>query len=581
MPSLLLVATATFHAGSDRPCLASHLLGALLFLEETFVATIRPLRFPPLTRFQKQYLNLRTLYPLDGTAYVGTPSSLFPPDIDSSRECKKEGLTTKGDKQRLSLPLCLVPPPPPLGRTATQETKARLEHRMRKLRPLRDLVFELFLSDDHQKRGLFAQFDAEKQRLKEGNGGSRYPSGAGNGGEVGGGGPGDSGPGEGGAGDGSAGGGEDRFNDLFGVMHRLGIIAEEITAIDDAPEDSTEAAEDDDGAAERGESGGGGGGGGTATADMSSVLAWAFWRTSDGGATIKGRPRGPSRTGSMRFSRRMRGFYRDPGQQGEDDWGTLTGSAPNLAPRILPPEWTSGNIGNADPPSSQVTPAAGAAAASAGGGGLFSAASQLSTSNHSGGGGMSESIRSGGGGGGGISESSRGATSRRRELSDSTHHGGGGRSFSMSSDRDNSVRGHRRDNSNDTASLDGAGLSASEGAAATAAASAMLSSRSIGLRRPRAGRGAGPSWSSRSVLSIHREGLAGEGKAAEADGGMGEPSSRAGGGGGGGGTGSAWGGDAPRLQLSDHGVREGSRVVCFCLISRRCHCCCWWWRRRR
>ena len=423
---------------------------------------------------------------------------------------------------------------------------------MRKLRPLRDLVFELFLSEDRQKRGLFAQFDAEKQRLK-----ANKSSEGGDGGDY------DHGAADGRGGD--PGGGDDRFDDLFGVMQRLGIIAEEMSAIDAgggdpaaaaaeaaAAGDSPEDAEAEEGSAERT---------GTATADMSSVLAWAFWRTSGGGATIngggatmRGRRGLPSRTGSVRFSRRGRGFFRDAGQQGEDDWGTLTGAAPNLAPRILPPEWTSGSISNAEPqpPSSaQGTPTPGAAA------GPLLSSSQLSVSNRSGGGGISESIRSGGGGGGGNNDSLRSTTSRRRELSDSTGGGGGGgRSFATSSDRGDIVgRGHRRDSSIDSALLDSAaGLSATEGAAATAAASAMLSSRSL-MRRPRAGLGAGASWSSRSVLSGHREGSLGEGKAARgAKGKAGEPPSMAGGGGGD--AGPARGSDAPRLQLSDHGVRR-------------------------
>ncbi|CAN0165193.1 unnamed protein product, partial [Scytosiphon promiscuus] len=187
-------------------------------------------------------------------------------------------------------------------------------------------------------------------------------------------------------------------------------------------------------------------GGTGATAEMArALLARAFSRTSGGGATVRGSRRGfPSRSGSVRFSRRTsggsKGFYRDPGQVGEDHWRSLGASGPDLTPRELPAEWRNSNASGASRDNEAASPPVDPKAPALGlvGGTLFS---------------------------------------------------------TTSSERDQSR--HRRNKSNESAaSMATDAASMAEGAAATAAASALL----YGSSR----RAMTSGWSSRSVGDLSR-----------------------------------------------------------------------------
>lgn len=189
-----------------------------------------------------------------------------------------------------------------------------------------------------------------------------------------------------------------------------------------------------------------------------AVRSRAFWRAA--GETGATRGRGFSRSGSVRFARRRSsggssGFYRDAGYQGEDHWQSVSASLPDLAPR-LPAQWTGGNANLAEPsqPLSPAPPARGAFASQGshgnggGGSGGVTADARVSSSRS-----MLGSSRSGrgvgiGSSGRGIGGSGVGSSIR------------GGRSFNMSGDQ--------------LGGSDHPDASSSAGGAATAAASALL-----------------------------------------------------------------------------------------------------------
>lgn len=438
-------------------------------------------------------------------------------------------------------------------------------------------MLELLLSGDRRQKGLFSQFSSEKLRVTANSNrvigrvetdgdGPDIPDGAGSRG--------------GGGGD----RGEKRLSiNLFGVMDGLDKIVEldETSAGDTGDGDSD--ADSVGSAALTGEQGdqqwrqmyGGsdetvGGGGGMGTIKMSRTLARAFFRTSGGGATITG-GRGLTRAGSVRFSRRTssggsKGFYRDAGQLGEeDDWRTIAGSSPPSQTPRLPPEWTDSSALDVEPPQTLEPPNTisttdGAAAPS----GSLPLSSQPSTGGHGSGGGADggaghDSVRSGDSGDN-IGDSSRGVHSGSRSGLSGGDGGGGGagggvgrsssiyhsRTLSGSSDRD--MSNHCRNNSNEAAVAD-MGSSTAEGEAATAAARERLLDRST-RSRPRSGSGAGTSWSSRLWPSSRRDGFSVLSGGGGREGG-GASSLRIDGDGGS----TRAGGDAPRLQLSDHGVR--------------------------
>lgn len=411
---------------------------------------------------------------------------------------------------------------------------------MQKLRRLRNMVFELYLSGDRRKRDLFSGFNAEQLGLAGDDSTSRHrvstrdsDSEGGIGSDSDDAGGGDSngrdwvstrdGDSEGGGGgnirrdrvssrDGHSDGGDgdshsgDRFNHLFGVMQKLYNI----------PEDAETCATDISysvGAPEHIESvgSGGRGGGRGGTKAFSRTLVKAFWGKFGGGA---GRTSSGGNTS----------FYRDAGKLRDDHWGTLTSLGPDITPSLLSSELTSGGIrdmcGPLSPKGNPEAPAASGTTATL-------SSLLLSASGH----GSSSS-----GADGSIDDSGRGASSSTghgAQADSSIRHG---RSFSMGQ--------HGRDNTGSTA--------------ATVAASALLYAMS-GSRRPgpRTGSGMGASWMlSRAswMLSRHHEvfgsagGVTGEWGAARgntpfAAGDEGES-----------------GNGASRLQLSEHGVR-GLRVV--------------------
>lgn len=264
-----------------------------------------------------------------------------------------------------------APPAPPVAvANPAKGTRARLERRKRKLRPLRDLIFELYLSGDRRKRDLFSQFHYEQLRLQAYNRMGRGGSGrVGNAvrGLVGGGdrdsvdGGSDSGSADG-DGDG-AGGTEDPFHDVFRAIQELDMIIEEspdnMCPLETSAVEPYAATAESAAAAARAQPDASGVGRDTSK----TMRSRAFWRAA--GETGATRGRGFSRSGSVRFARRRSsggssGFYRDAGYQGEDHWQSVSASLPDLAPR-LPAQWTGGNAKLSEPsqPLSPAPPARG------------------------------------------------------------------------------------------------------------------------------------------------------------------------------------------------------------------------------
>lgn len=117
-----------------------------------------------------------------------------------------------------------------------------------------------------------------------------------------------------------AGGNEEHFREVFRVMQELDMIAE----------DSPSPFQDERPMQE-----------GDQTRELPDVSRGGPG-TGEGGWTI--RTRSVVRAGSVRYSRPKSsggssGFYRDMGNLGDDNWQSITGAAPDLAPR-LPIEWT-------------------------------------------------------------------------------------------------------------------------------------------------------------------------------------------------------------------------------------------------
>lgn len=394
-------------------------------------------------------------------------------------------------------------------------------------------MLELCFPGNRRQKDLFSQFTTERLRLAAD--GSNVTCRVGEGGD----GPDGPDPDVTHGSDGNGNRKESRFSaDVFTVMQGLERIVErdETTASDgglggllDSSGAGERTEEEEEGQQQQQQQMDGAGGetvgrgGGVGTIRMSRTLARAFFRTSGGGATIRG-GRGLTRPGSVRFSRRSSGgstgFYRDAGDpEEEDDWPLLADSPPPSQPPPLPAAWRgSGSVIDVQPPPPPLetpdtkSPAVGAAAAS----GPSPPSSQPPAGGHSGGVGIAggagyDSVRSRGSGG----ESGGGTVSR-------SHHT---RSLSLSSDRE--VTNHRRKPSYDPA----------QGDVASATAREWLLDRST--------------RSNRRVVSSHgpREALGDGGRGGGGDGGGG------GGGGGNGGPVRAGGVDAPRLQLSDHGVR--------------------------
>lgn len=357
-----------------------------------------------------------------------------------------------------------------------------------------------------------------------------------------------------GSGDGdgdSAGGSEDPFHVVFRAIQELDMIVEEgpsNTSAIEASGKERNATEEDAAAAAAAAA---------TQMDVSTgkevtkaVRSRAFWRASgESGAALKGR--GFSRSGSVRFAHHRSsggssGFYRDAGYLGEDHWQSVSGSLPDLAPR-LPAQWTGGNAKLSEPsqPLTPTTSARGSLTSQAphgnvgGGIGSAGAADPRVSSNRS-----ASSTRSALG----TSRSGRGTTNfggsggivGGASISSSFR---AGRSFSANTDL---LGGNDRSES-----------SSAGGAAATAAASALLygvggSARGSGSSRQSMfaiGReGSVPAWgstgqgpgagtfpaippnkesSSKIASFMHRESL----------------------------------NDAPRLQLSEHGVSEPQGCV--------------------
>lgn len=125
-----------------------------------------------------------------------------------------------------------------------------------------------------------------------------------------------------------AGGNEEQFREVFRVMQELDMIAEDSSSTFQYERpmqgDQTGKAKD-----------------GPQTRELPDVSRGAPG-TGEGGLSL--RTRSVVRAGSVRYSRPKSsggssGFYRDMGHQGDDNWQSITGAAPDLAPR-LPIEWT-------------------------------------------------------------------------------------------------------------------------------------------------------------------------------------------------------------------------------------------------
>ena len=274
--------------------------------------------------------------------------------------------------------------------------------------------------------------------------------------------------------------------------------------------------------------------------DSSTVRPRAF-RRAPGEKDAPLRGRGFSRSGSVRFARHTSsggssGFYRDAGYLGEDHWQSVSASLPDLAPR-LPAQWTGGNAKLSEPsqPLTPTTLARGPLAAQASHGNIGGGSSGVTAdarvgSNRS----VLGSSRSGRGA---ISISSRG--SMGNSVGSSLR---GGRSFSTSAEL---IGGN-----------DQPGASSSAGGAAAAAASALL--YGVGGSKRRSGS------SRQSIFAIGREGSAAAWSSTGHGLGAGTipaiPPNK--------GSSSRLASfkrresinGAPRLQLSDHGVRV-PRVV--------------------
>lgn len=399
-------------------------------------------------------------------------------------------------------------------------------------------MFELYLSGDRRKRDLFSLFCAEQGRLEVDTTGGSDGGSRGGSGDVGGGDSDATGDGNGARGRGGGrGNSEDRLNDLMVVIQNLARIAEdsETSGSDSALGDSKA----DHHHQQQMEGGGTAGRPRVSSRDMSEALARAYWSTSGDGATVRG-SRTFSRTANVRSVRMTssggsRGFFRDQGHAGEDTWQSLRASAPDLHPR-LPSQWTTSNIISEVDPSPSPQKAVGPGGSSSG----------RIDSIRSGGEGTNDSLRSrgasgrrllrnasgrsaGGGGGGG-------GNSNNGSISGSIHHS---RSCSTGSDRD--LGNHHRTSSSDLAPE--LTTASSEGAAATVAASVFLNAASRSYK---------------SMFSFRREGFErGPREGADGGGRRGSsstfPSFRVGGGGAG--PAGDRGGGAPRLQLSEHGVR--------------------------
>lgn len=403
------------------------------------------------------------------------------------------------------------------------------------------------MSGDRRKRELFSLFHKEQQKARADLAGGGVPGGAGVGGcGAGAAGSGDSGGrGSGwgsGRGSGPVGRGradsadvdgtDDHFHDVFRVMQELDMIAEDSSSTFQTSAQTGEpaaapgeAAMSRDPDLQPGEA-----------ADASRSGMERSSRGGEKGSSARGR--GYSRSGSVRYSRRKSGggssgFYRDAGQLGEDNWQSISASAPDFAPR-LPSQWTSSKtqLSDSPPPLTTTAPA------------LGTGPSQLSRSTGAGGAAAGSGDGSGAGGtglGSNIGVSITGGAGSRSGLGGLGNSISGsfrmGRFRSLSTDRPGASEPH-----------DDSGV---EGAAAAAAASALLYRTGA---------------SSRSGLSILREASIRplSGRAKELDrGGLESFSSMPPSSGHASRFSSFVSGDgsarAPRLQLNEHGVSIAER----------------------
>lgn len=207
------------------------------------------------------------------------------------------------------------------------------------------MIFELYLSGDRRKRDLFSLFHTNQLRTRRQDLGDVSSLGTRGGGraraesadavrtrpestEVVGRGRANSADIDG------AGGNEEHFREVFRVMQELDMIAEDspCTFQDEGPmQKGNQTGEAKDGVGPSGQQ----------TRELPDESRGAPG-TSEGGWSL--RTRSVVRAGSVRYSRPKSsggssGFYRDMGNLGDDNWQSITGAAPDLAPR-LPIEWT-------------------------------------------------------------------------------------------------------------------------------------------------------------------------------------------------------------------------------------------------
>ena len=268
-----------------------------------------------------------------------------------------------------------------------KETSKRLERRKRKLTPLRNLIFELYQSGDRRKRELFSLFHFNDHRARvhgDGGAGARATVGPRAGGRA----RADSadavqtradstdivrGRGRSSSVDLEvAMGSDDQFRDVFRVMQELDMIAgDSPTAfreerLEERSVDSSAPPKED-----------------RSFEEAKAVTVESKTREPlDGSRRTRERApldvlgesgrnvrsRNVVRAGSVRYPRRKSsggssGFYRDLGHLADDNWQSITASAPDLAPR-LPIEWTNAHSQLSESPQHQTS------AASFGGGGI-------------------------------------------------------------------------------------------------------------------------------------------------------------------------------------------------------------------